>query len=352
MRSRTVPATCRMPLISADGRNVITSEKTPEPMNGTGRFAAGFLASMAIIVAAVALLIMEIIGFWVFIALFLISFAVILIPIVGGRTISAEIADGKLHVKAMFVDARIPLSRIDAVELRQTFDPGIRLFGYGGMTKGYGDFSNEEFGGYVFAGDTKVPSFIVVRYDGRKTLVFNLGDSESTYRMYSSLVSVTDAATSIPVATADTAEKHRRSHLSNKRLIYGLVAVTVVIAAAIIAFALISGHADAYLEDDGIRIDASMYGETIPYDSIASVSLESGMDYGTRVMGYSSHGILSGDFRNDAFGGYKLAVHKGVSECIVVHKADGDVTVFNLGSSQETREFYDALCMRLSIAAP
>lgn len=320
-------------------------------MNSTGRFAAGFLASMAILVADAILLILEIIGFWVFIALFLISFAVILIPILGGRTISAGIADGKLHVKAMFVDARIPMSRIDAVELRQTFDPGIRLFGYGGMTRGYGDFSNEEFGGYIFAGDTKVPSFIIVRYDGRKTLVFNLGDSESTYRMYSSLVSGTDAATSIP-ASADAAEKHRRSHLSNKRLIYGLVAVTVVIAAAIVAFALISGHADAYLEDDGIRIDASMYGETIPYDSIASVSLESGMDYGTRVMGYASHEILSGDFRNDAFGDYKLAVHKGVTECIVVHKAGGGVTVFNLGSSHDTRELYDALCMKLSINAP
>ena len=321
-------------------------------MNGTERFVAGFLASMAIIVAAVALLILEIIGFWVFIALFLISFAVILIPIVGGRTISAEIADGKLHVKAMFVDSRIPLYRIDAVELRQTFDPGIRLFGYGGMTRGYGDFSNEEFGGYIFAGDTRMPSFIIVRYDGKKTLVFNLGDSETTYRMYSSLVSGTDAATSIPAASADAAEKHRRSHLSNKRLIYGLVAVTVVIAASIVAFAMMSGHADAYLEDDGIRIDASMYGETIAYDSITSVSLETGMDYGTRVMGYSSHEILTGDFRNDAFGDYKLAVHKGVAECIVVHKAGGGVTVFNLGSAHETGELYDALCMRLSITAP
>ena len=321
-------------------------------MNGTERFVAGFLASMAILVADAILLILGIIDAWVFIALLVLSIVVVLLPVIGGRTISAGIADGILDVKAMFVDARIPLSRIDAVELRQTFDPGIRLFGYGGMTRGYGDFSNEEFGGYIFAGDTKVPSFIIVRYDGRKTLVFNLGDSESTYRMYSSLVSGTDAATSIPAATADAAEKHRRSHLSNKRLICGLVAVTVVIAAAIVAFALISGHADAYLEDDGIRIDASMYGETIPYDSIASVSLESGMDYGTRVMGYASHEILSGEFRNDAFGDYKLAVHKGVTECIVIHKAGGGVTVFNLGSSHETGELYDALCMRLSITAP
>lgn len=321
-------------------------------MNGTGRFAAGFLACIAITVADAILLILDLISIWVFIALLILAFAVVLLPVIGGRTVSARIADGRLHVKAMFVDARIPLSRIDAIEMRQTFDPGIRLFGYGGINRGYGDFSNEEFGGYIFAGDTKVPSFIVLRYDGRKTLVFNLGDSESTYRMYASLVSGTDAATSIPLATPDAAEKHRRSHLSNKRLIYGIVAASVVIAVAIIAFAFMSGHADAHLEDDVLRIDASMYGETIAYDSIASVSLETGMDYGTRVMGYSSHQILSGDFRNDAFGAYKLAVHKGVTECIVVHKSDGGVTVFNLGSSQDTREFYDALCERLSTTAP
>ena len=92
-------------------------------------------------------------------------------------------------------------------------------------------------------------------------------------------------------------------------------------------------------------------------------SISNSTDSGVRRAGFSTTqlpaaragaifqlAISSGKFRNDEFGNYKLAVHNSVDACIVVHRTNGEVTVFNMQDDGSTREFYDRLSMAVSEA--
>ena len=60
---------------------------------------------------------------------------------------------------------------------------------------------------------------------------------------------------------------------------------------------------------------------------------------GELVEGQETRQVLSGTYRNDAFGEYQLHVQTKLSSYIVVRNADG-VLVFNLESNDTTQELY------------
>lgn len=272
-----------------------------------------------------------------------------LVPVAFFKGTDVTVGDGILRVRAPFVDLSIPLSTIDAAELRHGFDPGLRTYGYGGLRKGSGDFSNDEFGPYTFAGDTSIGVFVVVRYagkSGKRIVVFNQTDEATTETLYSAIESATGTGGRIASDLAKGTSDHRRM----KRIVYGVAGIIIAVAAVIVVASLYGGHADVSMDDDSVTIDATMMHADIHYSDIASVELRDDMDYGTRIGGYGGLDISSGNFRNDEFGRYRLAVHNDTSSCIVLHLNGGGTVVFNLDGEDATRTFYGELSDRVTAA--
>jgi len=103
-------------------------------------------------------------------------------------SVSFSLEDDAFVVTAPFVDERILFVNISEVELRESFDNGRRVNGFGGTEISSGNFQNDELGRYTLARYNEVASCIVVRYDG-EVLVFNLATAEDTASAYEQLVS-------------------------------------------------------------------------------------------------------------------------------------------------------------------
>lgn len=137
-----------------------------------------------------------------------------------------------------------------------------------------------------------------------------------------------------------------------KTRVYTIIAIPVITGALVVACAISSlvvlgsGSVSASLDDKGLEVSAAFVDEKISYQDIDSVELRNDVDYGSRRAGLADKNLLSGNFRNEEFGNYKLAVHRSTDECIVVHHSDG-ILVFNLDSSDDTERFYDDLSSRL-----
>ena len=130
-------------------------------------------------------------------------------------------------------------------------------------------------------------------------------------------------------------ERRNRLHIAS-------VAIILVIILAFIAWTITIGSVDADLEDDRVSIDATMMHEDVLYDSITYVELRDDVSYGTKVGGLNNSKVLTGNFRNDEFGMYRLAVYNDVNQCIVIHTTEKTV-VFNLDSDGKTRDMYNNL---------
>lgn len=123
------------------------------------------------------------------------------------------------------------------------------------------------------------------------------------------------------------------------------VMLVICVVSTIVALGSESVSTDLNARD--LRIEAPFVDESVPYQDINGLELRNDVDYGSRSSGYAGDHLLSGNFRNDEFGNYKLAVHKATDECIVVHQGGG-ILVFNLDSSDKTEQFYDDLSSRIS----
>ena len=309
-------------------------------MNDTAKVALTIVGTMVLLIADLLLLIytdMSISLFWVIIV---IAIVLSLFPLVFLRGSSAELNLLSMKVKAPFVNLDIAYSDIQSLELRTKFSPGVRIWGYGLIHKGSGHFDNREFGTYTFSGDTRIPAFIVVKYTGNNVLVFNTVDEERTRAIYESLENSSGKSGSEIYEGPALPKSHRSVYV-------GIAAVGIIAVVAIVIFAVFGmGHVTATLENDHLHVDAVMVNENIAYTDITDVELRENMDYGSRVAGLGGSDYLSGKFKNSEFGTYRLAVHKNVSECILV-KYSGGVLVFNLGSNAETETFFADLSARL-----
>ena len=308
-------------------------------MNDGVKIGVGIAVSTALIIADTALLLMTDMPMWLFWTILVASVVPILIPLTTFDGTRAYISDGRLLVKAPFVDLDIPVSSIQAVELRTDFDAGLRIYGYGGIRRGSGDFTNGEFGSYVYAGDTRNPYTIVIRYDWKRIAAFNTEDPNTTLALHSELTELTGKGEGVVTSALDSTDMAHR-HRRLKMTMYGVVAICIAVVVAIVLIMMVSGHVNVDLDDESVSIDATMMHEDIPYSDISHIELRDDLDYGVRVGGFGGSDISSGNFRNDEFGSYRLAVHNEVHSFIVVHRTDGSVVVFNLNSRESTESFF------------
>lgn len=319
-------------------------------MDDGSKIFAGVGISIAVTILAIVLLMVLDIPMWLFLMLIAFGVIVVFLPMGAIKGDWASLDEHGIRIKAPFVDLSIPFSSILAMEMVTGFKPGIRIFGLGLIRRGSGDFTNDTLGSYTFAGTTAVDRMIVVRYSDRKNRIvaFNLPSVEATEALFSRIKGSTGAG---PLGfSASETESCRRSHRSVKKAMIGISVISVITVVVIMAFAMNTGHADAYLEEDALVIDATQMHRTIEYDEISDAELRYDMDYGIRTGGIANKKILSGNFRNEEFGNYHLAVNKGVSACIAVF-TDGKTKVFNLHSDEETESFFLDLQTRLAAAA-
>lgn len=310
-------------------------------MSDGARVALGVFVFLLVEVILTVLLLIEQLELIPYLVLFLASLAIPFIPTLGMKGTEAVVEDGHLKVKAFMVNLDIPLSSITAVECRDSFKPGIKMWGYSGFKKGSGDFKNAEFPSYTFAGDIRIEKFVLIRYGKNKVAVFNSVDAEYTTSLYVAIKTETDVSAKVSHGmNTEAYSKFKR----NIAIIFGVSAIILV---AMIAVLFNSGHVDAYLEDDALVIDATLMHKTVKYADIESVELRYEFDTGKRVVGFDGLKVATGTFRNDEFGKYKLAIHSGMRPVIVVHCTDNSVLVFDAGSPVDTHAMFEDLQSRI-----
>lgn len=310
-------------------------------MNDSTKFWCTVLASTLIMVVDAVLVVMSALPMWAFWLILAVAIVLLFIPMLSFKGTQASVSDGRLRVKAPFVDVDVPLSSIQAVECRTEFDMGLRMYGYGGISSGSGDFTNREFGSYTFAGTKKIPLFIVVRHGGKRILAFNVGSEAETMALYRELAGLSGKVGA--VISPDESEKAAKGHRTMRNFMVAFIIVAVAIVIAVVALTMAGGHVDVSMDEDGLEVDATMMHEDIQYSDISHIELRNDLDYGVRVGGFGGSDISSGNFRNDEFGSYRLAVHNGVHSFIIVHRTDGSVVVFNLGNEESTESFFEEL---------
>ena len=307
-------------------------------MDDSTKFWVTVLASTLIIVVDAVLVVMSALPMWAFWLILAVAVIMLFVPILSFKGTQASVSDGRLRVKAPFVDMDIPLSSIHAVECRTEFDMGLRMYGYGGISSGSGDFTNREFGLYTFAGTKKIHLFIVVRHSGKRILAFNVGSETETMALYRELAGISRKAGA--VISPNESEKAAKGHRTMRNFMVAFIIVVVAIVIAVVALTMTGGHVDVSMDEDGVEVDATMMHEDIPHSDISHIELRDDLDYGVRVGGFGGSDISSGNFRNDEFGSYRLAVHNEVHSFIVLHRTDGSVVVFNLDSRESTESFF------------
>ena len=159
------------------------------------------------------------------------------------------------------------------------------------------------------------------------------------------LVRALHAATSItPSTTIDAFPKD----VAWRRRVRVITAVIVAVT-----LALILGQVYLYSQPPAVEVSPEtfsaglgMYGIEIPRANIVSVGLVDGLPrIQSRTNGFSSGGLLRGNFRLEEWGTGKLFINRGSPPYVVVRTADTFVVV-NFEDPARTRELYQQLMNR------
>ena len=314
-------------------------------MKDSGKLCVFLAISMAIIALDTALLVYTEMPMYLYWIILVVAMVLVFLPILTFKGTRIEFSESAMSIKAPFVDLSLDVRSILSVEMVDKVDIGLRTWGYGGIKRASGDFASKTLGSYILAASDYKKPMVVLRYSQRSgksgTVAFNLDSEEATEEIYRRL---TDAGVSDRPFMASPSESS--SYGRRLKIIAGIVIGTIVIAIVVMIAAMGAGHISASLTDDSLVIDATLMSKEVDYDDITSVELRDDVDYGTRVGGLSNSKVLTGNFKNDEFGKYKLAVYKSTPTCIVVHTT-GKTVVFNLESDAATEQFYMDLLDRI-----
>ena len=314
-------------------------------MKDSVKFAIGLAASALLIAVSIILLTKDLIGIGVFVALITTSIVVLILPLFFFKGARIDLDGDSLRIEAPMANVDIPFDRIESVRIYEKVSHGIKMFGFNGIRRRSGEFSNAEFGTYTCACDTKVPLYIFVR-SGKKKVLFNLGTMESTRIAFDVLRSKVscDVSTEPYVMT----EEEKVAAGRRKKVIIGISVAFGCIICAIIAFVMLTGSVNVVLTDSDVDVEASFMSDfSIEYTDITYIELRNDLDYGKRVIGAANSKVLTGTFNNNEFGKYRLAVNKSVSECVVIHTTD-EVYVVNCDNSESTVRMYNELLTKIT----
>lgn len=125
---------------------------------------------------------------------------------------------------------------------------------------------------------------------------------------------------------------------------------TIVLIIAVVSLLLViclTGNVTAVCGEDSLRIEASFWEDlTVRYEDIEGVEFFESCDAGRRVNGFGTPHLLLGYFENDTFGSYTRYSYTKSDACVVL-TVDGKTVAVGLGSTEETRELFEALKERI-----
>ena len=97
--------------------------------------------------------------------------------------------DKEFTVEATYYDdLTINYADIESIELDDSFDVGMRVYGFNSARFNLGNYKNEEFGNYTIYAYTQCDSCVVIKIGG-KTLAINGIDEEQTRSIYNEIYS-------------------------------------------------------------------------------------------------------------------------------------------------------------------
>ena len=126
--------------------------------------------------------------------------------------------------------------------------------------------------------------------------------------------------------------------------ITAIVVPLILIGAMIL---MVTGDITVTYEDTSFRIAASYTDDlTVEYGDIDSVEYRESFDAGSREMGFGSHRLSTGTFRNEEFGRYTIFAYTQ-GEGAVVLKSGDKVLVIVGKTAEETKEIYENLAQKI-----
>jgi hypothetical protein len=131
-----------------------------------------------------------------------------------------------------------------------------------------------------------------------------------------------------------------------RKIILISIIISAVVMVGVVYIVFFYGDVSAEISDDEERltVDAPMVDFTIKIDDIDSVAYRTEFNAGSRTNGFGTPVVNSGTFKNSEFGTYTLATLAKVNAFIVLEYNEGSKhLVFNVGSVNETKAFYDRL---------
>ncbi len=103
-------------------------------------------------------------------------------------SIETKLDEDSLELKATYFEAiSVDYDAIEEIEYRDSFDVGVRTYGFGSAKLSLGTFKNEEFGRYTLYAYNWCDAMVIVKSQG-KVLAFNAKDETQTYAIYRSLL--------------------------------------------------------------------------------------------------------------------------------------------------------------------
>ncbi len=114
--------------------------------------------------------------------------AVVVIGYVFTGDISYTYTDTGLQVTNSYINGvELTYEDMDSVELRQSFEFGVRGYGFGSARLAMGVYQNEEFEAYTLYAYKSCDSVVLIR-SGEKVLVLNCKTAEQTQTLYKTLL--------------------------------------------------------------------------------------------------------------------------------------------------------------------
>ncbi len=126
------------------------------------------------------------------------------------------------------------------------------------------------------------------------------------------------------------------------------VILIVVLILAAVCVLLFTGDLEVSLGDTALSVKASWYEDySLPYDSIAEISLRDDFDAGLRTFGFGSPRLLMGNFKNDEVGNYTRYSYTDCPYTVVITTKSGSIVALSGKDKEETEEIYNILLEKI-----
>lgn len=125
---------------------------------------------------------------WILAAVAVALVAIAVIGYVFTGDISYTYTDTTLQVTNSYISGvELAYEDMDSVELRQSFDYGVRGYGFGSARLAMGVYQNDEFEAYTLYAYKGCESVVLIR-SGEKVLVLNCKTAAETQSLYDTLL--------------------------------------------------------------------------------------------------------------------------------------------------------------------